>query len=152
MNERFREHVESMPALFQALDSSAPFAVSGAVEHRRKAGVYAFFEKGRPVHVGRTRNLQQRLRSHVRESHLSASLAFKLARRALGKKATYKTKGSRADLMNDPAFYAAFATQLARVKAVEVRFVEVPDPIDQYLLELYAHIVYRLELDEFDSH
>jgi Zn-dependent peptidase ImmA (M78 family)/transcriptional regulator with XRE-family HTH domain len=28
MNERFRERVESMPALFQALDSSAPFAAS----------------------------------------------------------------------------------------------------------------------------
>lgn len=33
-----------------------------------------------------------------------------------------------------------------------VRFVEVPDPLQQYLLELYAHLEYGLQLDEFNTH
>jgi hypothetical protein len=32
------------------------------------------------------------------------------------------------------------------------KFLEVPDPIDQYLLELYTTIELDLELTGFDSH
>lgn len=35
---------------------------------------------------------------------------------------------------------------------MDVKFVEVTDPILQYLLELYAHMEYGLPLDEFDTH
>jgi hypothetical protein len=33
-----------------------------------------------------------------------------------------------------------------------VLFVEVTDPVQQYLLELYAHLEFGLALDEFDTH
>jgi hypothetical protein len=35
---------------------------------------------------------------------------------------------------------------------MEVQFLEVADPIDQYFLELYAALELGLPTDEFDTH
>jgi len=66
--------------------------------------------------------------------------------------ATYQTEGSRGALAKDPSFEPEFARQIALVKTMQVRFVEVFDPLAQYLLELYAHLEWGLPLDEFDTH
>lgn len=152
MNHHFQQAVLGVPTLFAQLVSSPSFLEKGRVAQRLRAGVYVFFEDGLPVHVGRTRNLQQRLRGHVVKSHYSASFAFKRARRALGAAATYKPAGSRAQLAADELFGAEFHRQIEHVKRMEVRFVEVTDPVQQYLLELYACLEFGLPLDEFDTH
>ena len=55
-------------------------------------------------------------------------------------------------MAKDPSFEPEFARQIALVKTMQVRFVEVFDPLAQYLLELYAHLEWGLPLDEFDTH
>jgi hypothetical protein len=60
--------------------------------------------------------------------------------------------GSRAHLSRDEVFGPEFHKQIEAVRAMEVRFVEVADPVLQYLLELYACLEFRLPLDEFDTH
>ena len=152
MNENFRQASVAIPALFEQLAASPAFTAKGIASQKARSGVYVFFENGLAVHVGRTRNLQSRLRGHTIKNHYSASFAFKRARRALGKVATYVTIGSRAYLAKDETFASEFHDQIERVKAMEVRFIEVDDPIKQYLLELYAHLEYGLSLDEFDTH
>jgi hypothetical protein len=152
MNSHFAQITEAIPELFAALAASEPFILKRSVSQMRKAGVYAFFEDGRPVHVGRTRNLQERLRGHITKNQNSATFAFKRTRRALGISPTYKKIGSRAQLTNDGTFGPEFTRQIACVKAMEVRFVETPDPVTQYLLELYAHVEWNLPLDEFENH
>jgi hypothetical protein len=54
--------------------------------------------------------------------------------------------------MEDATFRAELEKQIARTKEMWVRFVEVKDPILQYLLELYACLEWKLPLDEFDTH
>ncbi len=54
--------------------------------------------------------------------------------------------------MKDPNFVAEFQRQIASTKTMEVRFVELADPVLQYLLELYACMEWGLPLDEFDTH
>lgn len=152
MNERFAKIVAQIPSLFDALAKSEPLIEKGGASLKGKAGVYAFFENERPVHVGRTRNLRGRLRGHITRSHYSASFAFKRARRTLNVNATYKSEGGRDALVKDATFGPEFERQIACVKAMDVRFVEVPDPVTQYLLELYAHMEWGLALDEFDTH
>jgi hypothetical protein len=152
MNERFEEATLAIPALFRRLADSMPLEERGTAAQRDKAGAYVFFEDGKAVHVGRTRNLQRRLRGHVAKSHYSASFAFKRARRTLGKLATYVTEGSRSQLAKDAEFMPEFHRQIEMIKAMQVKFIEVTDPIAQYLLELYAHMEYGLPLDEFDTH
>jgi hypothetical protein len=114
--------------------------------------IYVFWEGKKARHVGRARKLKQRIRSHHARSHNSASFVFKLTREATGKtRATYKTEGSRADLMADSAFAAAFEEQMRRVKQMQISFLRVEDQIDQYLLELYAALEYGTSLSEFGT-
>lgn len=152
MNVIFAETTQSIPALFEKLAASRFFTEKGIAAQKGRSGVYVFFEEGRAVHVGRTRNLAQRLRAHITRSHHSASFAFKRARRELGLSATYMAKGSRGELAKDPIFAAAFHRHIELLRNMGVRFVEVPDPLQQYLLELYAHLEYGLQLDEFNTH
>lgn len=102
--------------------------------------------------MGRTRNLARRLRGHITKNHFTATCAFKRTRQLLDRKATYTPKGSRAELAKDAIFGPAFHKQIELVKSMPVRFIEVADPVAQYLLELYAHLEYGLPLDEFDTH
>ncbi|SFH69701.1 hypothetical protein [Bradyrhizobium sp. cf659] len=152
MNETFRNATAATPELFHRLMTSEPFRSKGIAAQRGKSGVYAFFENAVPVHVGRTRNLGGRLRGHVTKSPFSASFAFKRTRRERNVAATYVTVGSRAELVKEAAFEAEFVRQIELVKLMDVRFVEIADPIAQYLLELYAHLELGLALDEFNTH
>jgi len=152
MNEHFQVATAAIPELFAKLVASAPFNEKGIAAQKGKAGVYVFLKDGVPVHVGRTRNLRGRLRGHIAKSHFSASFAFKRTRNEHGKIATYVTKGSRSDLLEDPLFKETFHQQIELIKKMAVRFVEVADPVQQYLLELYAHLEFGLPLDEFDTH
>lgn len=82
-----------------------------------------------------------------------AAFAFRLAREATGAlKATYTTKGSRAELMKEPVFREAFDAAKARIRAMEVRFVEESDPVCQTLLEVYAAIALGTPYNDFDTH
>lgn len=152
MNKDFARATEQIPVLFAKLaaEASAIEKVDATLLGRK--GVYAFFEGGRPVHVGRTRNLLARLRGHFRRNHYSATFAFKQARLALKLPATYKPEGSRAALAQDARFRPVFEREIARVRRMSVRFVDVSDPVSQYLLELYAHLEWELPLGEFDTH
>ncbi|HAD87363.1 MAG TPA: hypothetical protein DCG48_08380 [Rhodospirillaceae bacterium] len=152
MNPEFQSYVEQVPGLYAELMRSAAFMEKGVRDQEKKSGIYVFFEEGKAVHVGRTRNLRQRLRSHHTFSHNAASFAFKRARRELGVVTTYKPEGSRADLMRRDDFATEFRRQIDRVRQMEARFLEIKDPILQYLVELYAHLELRLPLDEFDTH
>lgn len=152
MNAAFQTAAAAIPDLFARLVASSPFKEKGTAAQKGKRGIYVLFENGKPVHVGRTRNLGQRLRGHVARSHYSASFAFKRARRSLQRVATYKPEGSRKFLAADAVFEAEFHRQIDAVKEMKVRFIEVVDPVLQYLLELYACIELQLPLDEFDTH
>ena len=122
-----------------------------AAEHKGKKGIYIFKDGDKIVHVGRTRNLQGRMRSHRTANENSASLAFKLTRKQTGRYATYKPKGSRKDLLNDSDFYDKFMANIEAIKKMDVVFVEVESHEMQYLVELYACLKYQLSTDEFDT-
>ena len=152
MNAKFRAAMGRAPELMKGLNMARLEEMTKLSRFKKKAGVYLLFEDKNVVHVGRTRNLERRLRGHTANNHHSASFAFKRARRALGARTTYTTKGSRAALMKDPAFAAEFQNQLTRIRKMCFRFLEVSDSVSQYLLELYAHLEFALPLDEFDTH
>ena len=151
-NLEFESLVATLPPLFAKLHNSKSFTKKGTTDQKGKKGVYAFYDGDSALHVGRTRNLMRRLRGHTLKRHNTATFAFKLTRQILDRQATYRPLGSRLNLMSDPDFKSEFERQLERVKHMGVRFVEVEPPLQQYLLELYAHMEYGLGLDEFDTH
>lgn len=151
MNPTFEAHVSRIPGLYGQLVGKPLLDVHPS-SFGKSPGIYIFYESGDPVHVGRTRNFQQRIRAHCTPNHNSASFAFKRARRELGQVTTYNRTTSRAALQIDPVFGPCFRRHVTAVTKMKVRFLEVADPVDQYFLELYAALELGLAMDEFDTH
>ncbi len=83
-----------------------------------------------------------------------AAFAFRLAREATGNLvATYKKGvGSRAGLMENEIFISAFTAAKARIRSMDLRFVEESDPVRQALLEIYVSVVLATPYNDFDTH
>lgn len=150
MNSAFAGHIDKVVRLFSALDGSEPHSFLDVFP--KAPGIYLFLENGSPERIGRTNNLSQRLKNHLRQDHGSAAYAFKRARAKLGLKATYRKGSGRKDLQNDPKFIEVFRSEIERLKSLSVKYVIVEDIAEQYLLEIYAALEYGFELDEFGNH
>ncbi|OYW82642.1 MAG: hypothetical protein B7Z26_02690 [Asticcacaulis sp. 32-58-5] len=148
---RFLRHAQNAANLYNELVAQQKHYISEA-KFPKIPALYVFYLGDRAVHVGRTRNLRQRMTGHRSNSHYSASFAFKLARAATGIEPTYRKGEGRAALMLDPVFKPAFDAALLQVKGMKVQYLEVKDPLDQYMLELYAALELNTSLSEFDTH
>lgn len=155
MNEQFRQHTESLHPSFEALLKSVPFQFASLPKTLPKAGVYLFSDGERHLYVGRTNSIRKRLQQHCRQgsSHNSAPFAFRLAREErMVLQATYKPQGSRAQLLQDPAFALAFTVAKTQLRAWNIRTVEESNPLRQALLEMYVAITLATPYNDFDNH
>lgn len=154
MNERFAKIVEALEPTFQKLVQMTPLRVdqiSGVVPER---GIYLFSEGPTHLYVGRTNSLKKRIQNHGRagNTHHKATFAFRIARLETGIKATYKSEGSRDELEKDPTFGPAFVAAKARIRGMDLRFVEEQDPTRQALLEIYAATVLETPFNDLENH
>lgn len=155
MQAKFREYVESLQPSFELLLAAVPRVIETAPELAAAPGIYLFTEGDKHLYVGRTRNLRRRMRNHSSASAQpnQASFAFRLAREATGHMAaSYTATGSRAALALDPDFAAAFAEAKARIRRMDLRFVEEMDPLRQALLEIYAAVELATPYNDFNTH
>ncbi len=152
---RFLEKLEPLPSLLHQLISSPavsplvlPPSVSGA-------GVYLFSEQGVDLYVGRTRNLRRRIQQHVgaRSGDGVAAFAFRLAREATGHvSASYQSELSRAELMKQSEFAAAFGEAKKRIHSMTVRTITIKDDLTQCMFEIYAATVLATRHNTFRTH
>lgn len=77
MNSIFQTYTEKLTDLMERLNTCEPFMEKGIVSQQRLTGIYSLEEAGKIVYVGRTRNLKQRLRSHITVHENKASFALK---------------------------------------------------------------------------
>lgn len=152
MNAQFAAKVTAIASRYSELTDTPLLPMRGGPSHSTAAGIYVLYEAGLPVHVSRTRNLRRRLQGHCSESHHQASYAFKRARAETGKHADYKPGNSRNVLAASPDFRPAFLRQVQAIRQMSYRFLPVADPVEQYLLELYAAMELGTSMDEFDTH
>jgi hypothetical protein len=144
----FGTHVDQLPNLLAALVACSPATRTELAKRipKNTPGIYAFYQDGRPVYVGRTRDLRRRLGEHGRESssHYSASFAFLRARKVAESNGHDLRGFSRKELANEhEAFRDFFAASKMTVAEMTVRWVAVDEAVTQALLEVYA----ALELD-----
>jgi hypothetical protein len=152
VNEIFRQHVEKLHGQFEALLRRDPVTLATLPKDVPASGVYLFSEGPRHLYVGRSKRLRDRLHYHCGSAE-DAPFAFKLAREETGKtKATYSSKGSRKELLQDPVFRAAFDAAKARIRGMDIRFVPESDTNRQALLEIYATISVEAPYNDFDTH
>jgi hypothetical protein len=150
-SHRFDEYVSKLPALHAELMAAPLVALKVHRDWNKLKAIYVFYEGGAPCHVGRTRNLAQRVKGHLASSHYSASFAFARARRKLELKPSYRKGEGRAALMENPEFRGEFERQRGMIGAMELRFIKVEDAVMQYLLELYCALQLGTSLDEFET-
>src|SRR5262245_20521812 len=127
MDPKFATLVEHLEPKLQALRAMAPLSRSSLPVDMPKRGVYLFSDGDKHLYVGRSNDLRGRYGRHCRPgaTYKQAAFAFQLAREATNNpNATYKTEGSRAWLIKQPAFVDAFNTAKARIRAMDYRYVE----------------------------
>jgi hypothetical protein len=152
--------LEHMSRLRKALTSARPasqFIRPGAgvrtiareLGRRRDfRGCYVFLARRRPFYVGISKKVIERIRQHLRgRSHFEATLAYRIA------DCGSRTKRSRSSNMKSESFRRSFARERNRLARATVAFVEVRNPLELYLLEVYAAMMLRTgRWSSFDTH
>jgi predicted GIY-YIG superfamily endonuclease len=142
---------EVMPALMSKLREKMkqplPMARFGAEEAGKStiladlgrksdfSGCYVLIDvhKEEPIYVGISRRVVQRVLEHVKgRTHNSASLLYRMA----SEKAPHSN--TRDAAMRSDAFKQAFEESKKYIKSLSVAFIEIGDPVELYLFELYC--------------
>jgi len=101
-------------------------------------GCYVLIDRGRPIYVGISQAVVQRLQQHVKgKSHYDASLAYRMALESV------PHKGTRDQAMSSDAFKEAFEESKSYLMKLSVAYIQVGNPVELYLFELYC----SMELD-----
>ena len=153
MSKEWNGLVKRMPILLKQLTSQPlrPWNDRGILPQK---GVYVFYEKGKPMYVGRTNSMSRRLQGHCNRSsgHNSATFAFNIAKREAIRRGI-DVQLTRSQLQVVPAFSKLYFKAKERVAKMPVRVIEINDPIIQTLFEVYAVMCLNTrEYNNFDTH
>jgi hypothetical protein len=124
-------------------------AFTQSTSHSRRHWPNAYFLTGRrPFYVGISKKVIERIRQHLRgRSHYEATLAYRIAERRS------QTKRRRAENMGLRSFRRSFAKERRRLAGARVAFIEVPEPLELYLFEVYAAMKLGTgRWNSFDTH
>ena len=150
---QFDAAVEKMPELLRRL-LAAPNARRDQHPHVPPVpGIYLFSETD-PVYVGQTRDLRRRLGEHTRakSAENEASFAFLIGKQAAAT-AGLDIGLTRKRLQADPAFAVHFKEAKERVAGMDVCWIELRDPIERTLFEIYASLALNtVTFNSFETH
>ncbi len=156
MNPKFAVLVKDIQAKLDTMLTMPPLRYGKLPRGMPMSGVYLFTENGKHLYVGRSNGLRARYGRHCRPgaTHRQAAFAFLLAREVTGKtEASYRSdEDSRAGLMRNPTFAAAFSSAKERIREMEYRYVEEADQNRQALLEIYCAIALVTPYNDFGTH
>jgi len=97
------------------------------------AGCHVLFDGDRPIYVGISKRVFQRLNDHVKgDDHLTATLVYHMA------KHHHPHGMTAASAMADPVFSERFKAKQEYVASLTAGFVAIPNPFELYLFEPYA--------------
>lgn len=150
-NMSFDDVVKKMPEYLKELKACEPFTPDERGNLRcdgkplpKVKGIYCFYEGDKPLYVGRTDNLNDRIPDHRQRAnpHDQATFAFNIAKKDFQEShPNEKADGLGAKtLAKNPVFTPFFKDAKERVRKMSVRFVRVEDPIEQTIFEVYAHM------------
>lgn len=153
MEGEFKVLIDKLPVLFETLVNAGlkPWNNLGPLPQN---GIYVFYENGRPIYVGRSNRMKDRIKEHGRPSstHNSAPFAFNLAKK-VAKEKDVDVSRRRRELEKDPIFSGLFLKAKERVSRMSVKVIEVDNPVIQTLLEVYAALsLGTTEYNDFDTH
>ena len=148
----FDEIIKDMPVLLQKLEM-APLKARSQASALPKKGVYVFYENLKPIYVGRSRNIPNRILIHSRPSsgHNSASFAFLLAKEK-AQKLGHSIKAIRAKLEKEIFFKKIYSEEKNRVANMKIRAIQIDNPETQAIFEIYVSKYMKTRYNDFDTH
>ncbi len=137
MNTDFLGIIEQMEPLLKRL-KECPALAWNKLQDIPSKGVYAFYENGEAIYVGRSNRMRRRIREHGADSsrHGSATFAFKLLLEAIGEPGSHRSSAPREEL--EDLHHEEYAEQRRRIRDMTVRVVEIQDQRVQTIFETYA--------------
>jgi hypothetical protein len=152
VNAKFQAAIELFPEYMITLLETPPVPIN-ELKKIPKKGVYVFYENGKPIYVGRSRNLSRRFNQHSRQNsnHNSATFAFKIAKQD-AKNDGVLVKKTRNKLQTDEKFVPYFDKAKHRVSNMMLQVKEISDPVEQTLFEVYASLELKTEYNNWDTH
>jgi hypothetical protein len=157
LNQQYEKIIRKFPDNMDSLTKNSP-VLPRCLKEKYKRGIYVFYENGKPIYVGRSRNITQRFRQHKQQSsdHHSATFAFMIARQDAEKAGVEMKKNgksmTRDELQLDPIFKPFFSNAKKRVAEMHVQVIQIDDPIEQTLFEVYAALELKTEYNSWDMH
>ena len=152
---------EFLPILLSKLTNGKPIVRDsrGRLPKIPEKGIYVFYETSNPLYVGRSDRMRERILEHGRPSslHNSATFAFLLAMETATYNGVDFTGLTRDDLQITDGFKYLYGQAKERVRNMQVKVVEVIDPIEQSVFEVYAALHLKTTRDhggynDFENH
>ena len=139
MNAAFQDIVEQMEPRLEMLKNCSPYAW-GNLQGIPQMGVYAFYENGEAIYVGRSNRMRQRIREHGADGsrHESATFAFKLLREAVRNPESHQSGKSKTRKELQELYPREYKEQRLRIRNMTVRVVEIECQRVQAVFETYA--------------
>lgn len=111
-------------------------------------GCYVLSEQDKPIYVGISKNVLQRLRQHVRGStHFDASLAYRIAAQKM------PHGNTRSKAMETVEFKAQFNAAKEYIRSLNVGFVKIINPLALYVFEPYCAMRFDTGIwNTFETH
>ena len=152
MNEELRSVMEQMEPFLLKLQacSAETFATRTKLPDR---GVYVFYEGEKALYVGRSNQVQERIRTHGGKgaTQEQANFAFRLLAKEYDLDIGHSTSLSRSQVAKK--YVAEFRGQRQRVRNMTIRAVEITDDTESYFFEAYAILALRTtEFNKFEPH
>lgn len=111
-------------------------------------GCYVLSQNERPIYVGISKNVLQRLRQHVRgTTHFDASLAYRIAAQKM------PHRNTRSKAMETEEFKAQFNAAKEYLRSLNVAFVKIINPLALYVFEPYCAMRFNTDVwNTFETH
>lgn len=162
-NMSFDDMEKKLPEYLKELKACEPFTLDERGNLRRNdkplpkvEGVYCFYEGDKPLYVGRTDNIRNRVLQQRRLGgrHNSAAFAFNIAKKDIGEDHPNEEVDGlkRGELSKNHVFDWLFTEAKMRVRKMSVRFVEIQDSNEQAIFEVYAHMKLGTPFNDFSNH
>ena len=152
MKGKFKEIVSKFPGWLDMLQKS-PSLSRDQLQNVPGSGIYIFYdENDQPLYVGRSDRMRKRLLAHSRPSsgHESATFAFILAKEKLVNP-EIGTK-SRKALQSEEEFSKKYLETKIDVSKMRVRVIEIIEPTEQALFEIYAALELNTPYNVWENH
>ena len=159
----FENIIAILPQCLRELKEADPIMMDTSTQRRSlrsavpgSAGVYVLYEDDKPMYVGRSDRLADRLLEHGQPGNgpESATFAFNLAYLKWRPETEFAnvTRQERQAFKLAPEYDTFFDKSKERVRRMCVRAVEIEHPVEQAVFELYAHVKLETPFNSFRNH